>query len=147
MKDTGGEVKPKLAINPVTTLIADAGSSTFTGVVIDRKGYNSAVFSVVTGAVNVAISSGLVSWYLQEGASSTLSDAAYVTGTSQTITATTCITAASTISQINVDLTSLERYVRLYAASSLAYVDTTSTPTIGLSGFAVLGQALNKPAA
>lgn len=141
MKAVGNEIKNVLAIAPVA--IAESGANT--GLVIDRLGFLSAVFAYSIGAVGAAISSGVLTAYVQHGASSTLSDAAYASGAITTISAATCILAGNQVAEISVDLTSLERYIRLYSTHSFTWGGSGTTPSAVIGAVAQLGQASTKP--
>ncbi len=140
MKAIGDEIKNVLAINPV----AAAYDATLTGNTIDRLGYLSAVASFAIGSISAAISSLQISLCIQHGASSTLSDAAYATGAITTISAATCALGGNQLVEIDVDLTSLNRYIRMYAVNSVAGNDAATVP---VSGVIQLGQARSKPVA
>jgi len=140
MKAIGDEIKNVLAINPVAAVY----NSSLSGNAIDRLGFLSAVASFAIGSVSAAVSSLQISVYVQHGASSTLSDAAYVTGAITTVSAATCILGGNQLVEIDVDLTELNRYIRMYAVHSIAGNDTATVP---VSGVIQLGQSRSKPVA
>lgn len=141
MKDVASEVKNVIAVEPQTATY----NGTITGEIIDKKGYESAIFDMVTGAVGAAVSAIQIDWYIQHGESSLLADAAYATGYGQTISAATSILGRKVKSQLDVDLTALNRFIRVYATFSLSFGMSGTTPTVPVAGMATLGMARNKP--
>jgi hypothetical protein len=141
MKDVASEVKNVIAVEPQTATY----NGTITGEILDKKGYESAIFNMVTGAVGAAVSAIQISWYIQHGESTLLTDAAYATGFGQTISAATSIAGRKVNSQLAVDLTALNRYIRVYATASLSWGGTGTTPTVPVTVIGTLGMARNKP--
>lgn len=127
MRTTSAEVRTGLAASPQ---LAPAG--TINGVAIDRLGCYSAVFTVVTGAIAGAPTSQSVNAKLQH---SDTSGGVYTDISGATLST---ITAGNASGEINVDLSSAKRYVRVVL--TVAFVGGT-TPTIGVSATYCLGEA------
>jgi len=133
MKDTGSELKTVRALSPQS----DSGGSAVNGAVIDRKGYESAVMTVITGAIGGSPTSMSMAIKVQHGDASNLSDAADVSG------ATGTITAADSVKEIDVDLKSLKRYIRVTQTTTFV---SGSSPTVLVGASCSMGEAQIKPA-
>jgi hypothetical protein len=128
----GGNVKCLDALSPNS----DTGGSAVDGIIIDRKGFYSAVFNCLCGEVTGTPTSFDTAWKVEEGDASDLSDASDVTG------ATADIIAEDTAGEINIDLRSRKRYLRL--TQTTTFVGGTS-PEIRNAGSCVLGDPDVKP--
>jgi hypothetical protein len=131
MKLTSAEIKTGLAIEP-----QNSQAATVTGVVIDRKGYDSAVFTCVTGQASGSPSAQSAAFAVHSSATSGGVYAA-ISG------ATATVTADSTGSEISVDLRGEYRYIKLVSVVSFT---GGSTPAVEVAGTYALGEAKNKPA-
>jgi hypothetical protein len=127
---TGDALTNKRAVSPQS---ASAGS--INGVAIDRLGYSSASFAVITGAVTGSPSAQTVDAKIQEADASggTYTD---VSG------ATVSITDADSIGEINVDLSGLKRYIRIVL--TVSFTGGTS-PAIEVASNCALGEAQYNP--
>jgi len=141
MKDVDSEVKTVIAVQPQV----GSYNSSIVGEIIDKRGYESAIFNFITGAQAAAISSAQIQWGLQHSASSLMANLVTATDYVQTIAAATSITAGNVNSKLAVDLKELERYIRVYAVFSLAWSGAGTTPSGYAACTGTLGQARNKP--
>lgn len=141
MKDVDSEVKNVIAVQPQLA----SYNSGITGEIIDKLGYESAIFNFITGAQGAAISAAQVSWVLQHSTSSLMAGLVTSSVYCQTITAATSITAGNVNSKLAVDLKNLDRYIRVYALYSLSWGGSGTTPSGYAACVATLGQARNKP--
>ncbi len=112
----GENVKTGIAVSPQALAAGDA-----TGVVIDRKGFYGAVFTVLAGVDSGTPTSFTLDAKIQE------CDTSGGTYTDVSGATLTTITTEDTGGEINVDLNSLQRYVKVIITS--AFVDGT-TPAI-----------------
>jgi hypothetical protein len=128
----GGSVKCLDALSPNS----DTGGSAVDGNIIDRKGFLSAVFNCLIGDVTGTPTSQSAVFKIEEGDASDLSDASDVTG------ATVTITTVDTAGEINMDLRSRKRYIRL--TQTTTFVGGTS-PEIRNAGSCVLADPDVKP--
>jgi hypothetical protein len=128
----GGSVKCMDALSPNS----DTGGSAVDGIIIDRKGFYSAVFHCLIGDVTGTPSAQSAVFKVEEGDASDLSDASDVAG------ATITITTVDTAGEINLDLRSRKRYLRLTQTTTLT---GGSSPEIRNAGSCVLGDPDVKP--
>ena len=134
MKDAGGEIKVLNALNPQS----DDGTLDV-GNIIDTLGYESCVFAMLYGA-NSGSATGIVdSVKIEEGDDSALSDAADVTGATLSVEDP----AAGDENELNMDLRSRKRYIRL--SSTVVFTGGTS-PELLKSATCALGQSYINPA-
>ena len=127
MKYIGAEIKTGLAVEP-----QDSAAGTVTGVAIDRRGYESGVFTVITGQASGSPTTQSVILKLQECATS---GGSYADVSGATLAA---ITANSTGGELNVNLKTLKRYVK--AILTVAFTGG-STPKIEVGATYSLGEA------
>lgn len=135
MKLTSAEIKTGIAIAPIDS--ADTSGVFTAGAVIDRKGYESAVFTCLTGIASGSPTAQVVDFAVYE---SDVSGSGYVAVSG----ATGAITADSTAAEINLDLRGVKRYVKVYYDVSFT---GGSTPKIEVAGSYSLGEAKVAPAA
>jgi hypothetical protein len=128
----GGSIKTLSALDPNS----DTGGSAVDGNIIDRKGFESAVMTCLQGDTTGSPTSQSTVWKVEEGDASDLSDATDVTG------ATVTITTADTVGEINMDLRSRKRYIRL--TQTTTFVGGTSPETRN-GGSVTLGDPQVKP--
>lgn len=134
MKDAGGEIKVLNALNPQSddgTL--DAGN------IIDALGYESCVFAMLYGANSGSATAIVDSVKIEEGDDSALSDAADVSGATLSVEDP----AAGDTNELNMDLRSRKRYIRL--SSTVVFTGGTS-PEILKTATCALGQSYINPA-
>lgn len=133
MKDTGSEVKTVRALSPQS----DSGGSAVDGVVIDRRGYDSAVATFITGAISGTPTATSIAVKVQHGDESDGSDMADFSG------ATATVTAANTVAEINLVLRGAKRYVRITETTTFT---GGTTPAVLVAGTVSLGQVKVGPA-
>ena len=123
------------------TVPAAQAAATRDGTAIDRLGYSSCVLFAQSGAVSGAPSTQTMDAKLQDSEDGSTGWADYTppTGTA----AVTQITAASSVSEKDVDLAGAKRYIRV--RETVAFTAGTS-PTLGAATQVVLGGAVVKPA-
>lgn len=133
MRSVYDGVKALVAVRPV------AASAAATAIVIDTKGYNSAMFTVSNGAATGTPSSYTVDAKVQESANANGSSPADITGA--TITQ---ITADNLSAQIRVEGlgTSRLRYLLLIITPAMS---GGSSPKALISGTCLLGRAYKNP--
>lgn len=122
----GENIKTGLALEP----IGDDGAQN--GVVIDRKGFYGAVFTTVVGLATGSPSAQTVDSKIQESDANDGSGMTDVSGATMTQ-----IAADSLGGEINVDLNSLKRYIRVVTTVALTGGTTPKLPvgvtyTLGL---------------
>ena len=134
MKNAGDELKTLNALSPEL----DDMAAVAVGNIIDRLGYESCVVTVVFGATAGTPSSVDYALEIYAGEASDMSDEALVS-----TVASDTDPAANSEQEINVDLRSLGRYVRIKADGTVV---GGSSPTIGIAASISLGQAQYEPA-
>ena len=134
MRNAGDELKCLNALNPELDDMAAAA----VGNTIDRLGYLSGVFTVVFGAT--AGTPDSVDYALEIYASEASDMAGEVLVST---VASSTDPAAGSEQEINVDFRTLGRYVRIKCAGTVV---AGTTPTIGISAVAALGQVQYGPA-
>lgn len=112
----GENIKTGLALEP----IADDGAQT--GVVIDRKGFYGAVFTTVVGLATGSPSAQTVDTKIQE---CDTSGGSYTDISGATMTQ---ITADSLGGEINLDLNSIKRYIKVVTTVALTGGSTPKLP-------------------
>jgi hypothetical protein len=137
MDTIGGEVKTLTAFTPR----AVSGEVLESGDVIDRKGHNSATFTIITGNYTGSPTSINVSCKVQE-CSTTTGTFSDVSGATTSISGEVT-TLANIEKEVNVDLRSCERYIRL--AVTPDFTGGTS-PTFFMGATVTLGEPSIKPA-
>lgn len=141
MKDTGGDLLTKREMSPQ----AISGSSAVNGVTIDRKGFESGVFTVISGAAGGSPSSFSMAIKVQHADESDFSDPEDITtalNDDNAVTAT--ITAINTVAEIDVDFRSLKRYVRVVVTPTFV---SGSSPDLLVASTVALGECYINPAA
>lgn len=105
----GEQIKCVVALVPATVSASAAGA------IIDRLGFNSAVFHVKCGAGSAFTSLVSKVQHDTDSAGGTMADlAAAVSGSEEWGAVTVTISAASTAAELNVDLRRANRYIQIY---------------------------------
>jgi len=125
MHDVGAYVKPVAGINPT-----DSAAATINGSAIDRQGFQSCVLMVMAGAASGGPTAQTVDAKLQESDNGT-SGWADVSGA-----AVTTVSADNSSAEVDVDLATVKRYVRVVV--TVGFTGGTS-PTIPVASTVVLG--------
>lgn len=137
--DIGAYLEPAVGLDPTAR-----AAGTFTGTGVDRLNtpsgqvyqYYSAVLAVNTGATTGAPTSFTVDAKLQDSAdNSTFAD---FKPDGVNVASIPTITAASSVSRVNANLTTARRYLR--ASTTVAFVGGAS-PTVLVSALIILGGA------
>jgi len=138
MSDTvGGEIKTLVAFTPR----ALSGEVAHDGVVIDRLGYLSAVFTLVAGKYTSTPTSINVACKIQDSATSTGSFVD-ISGATANVSGEVT-TVADQDQEINIDLRASERYVKLVVTPDFT---GGSSPTLFFGATVSLGEPSIKPA-
>jgi len=138
MSDTvGGEIKTLVAFTPR----ALSGEVAHDGVVIDRLGYLSAVFTLVAGKYTSTPTSINVACKIQDSAMSTGSFVD-ISGATANVSGEVT-TVADQDQEINIDLRASERYVKLVVTPDFT---GGSSPTLFFGATVSLGEPSIKPA-
>lgn len=124
-------------IKPVASLVPAVRTANANGSVVDTMGYDNLEVVVSAGDIDLTDADETYSVKVQEGAQSTLSDAADISGASVTITADNQL---KTIRIVGLGTGSRKRYMR-----AVLTVGGT-TPSIPLAAIFNLGQAHSNPA-
>ncbi len=124
-------------IKPVASLVPAVRTANANGSVVDTMGYDNLEVVVSAGDIDLTDADETYSVKVQEGAQSTLSDAADISGASVTITADNQL---KTIRIVGLGTGSRKRYMR-----AVLTVGGT-TPSIPLAVIFNLGQAHSNPA-
>lgn len=124
-------------IKPVASLVPAVRTANANGSVVDTMGYDNLEVVVSAGDIDLTDADETYSIKVQEGAQSTLSDAADISGASVTITADNQL---KTIRIVGLGTGSRKRYMR-----AVLTVGGT-TPSIPLAAIFNLGQAHSNPA-
>lgn len=132
--DGGAFVSPQIGVTPRAPT---ASGTAIKGDAIDRLGFGSCVFDVLTGATSGTPDSFSVAGKLQHSDTTTDGDFTDLTGAT-----TTAITAVGTLARKNVDLTSAKRYIREVITPT--YVGG-STPYVFVAGQVTLTGPSNPP--
>ena len=137
MDNVGGDVKTLVAFTPR----ALSGEVAHNGSVIDRQGYESAVFTVVAGKYTSDPTSINVACKIQDCATATGS---FVDVSGATVNISGEVTTVADQDQeINIDLRARERYVMLVVTPD--FTDGTS-PTLFFGATVTLGEPSIRPA-
>lgn len=141
MKDTGGDILSKGSLRPQVV----SGSSAVNGVTIDRKGFQSGVFTILAGAVAGVPTSFSMAIKVQHSDAANFAGPADVTTAENNDTAVTAtLTAINTDAEINVDFRILKRYVRIVLTPTFV---GGSSPELLVGGSITLGECYLNPAA
>ena len=138
----GGEIKTLVAFTPR----ALSGEVAHNGGVIDRIGYQSAVFTVVAGKYTSTPTAIDVACKVQDCATS---DGSFADASDVNAVAFACrvsgevTTVADQDQEINVDLRALARYIRLVVTPDFT---SGSSPTLFFGATVALGEPSIKPA-
>ena len=124
-------------IKPVASLVPAVRTANTNGSAVDTMGYDNLEVVVSAGDIDLTDADETYSVKVQEGAQSTLSDAADISGASVTITADNQL---KTIRIVGLGTGSRKRYMR-----AVLTVGGT-TPSIPLAAIFNLGQAHSNPA-
>jgi hypothetical protein len=124
-------------IKPVASLVPAVRTANANGSAVDTMGYDNLEVVVSAGDIDLTDADETYSVKVQEGAQSTLSDAADISGASVTITADNQL---KTIRIVGLGTGSRKRYMR-----AVLTVGGT-TPSIPLAAIFNLGQAHSNPA-
>jgi hypothetical protein len=136
--DLGAQVLTKLAVAPV---VLSETTLTATSIAIDRKGYESGVIVLSSGAASGAPDSFSVTATLQSCATSG-GQYADVTDINTEAAITAAVTAASTLAEVGFRATPLERWLKVKVVA--AFVAGT-TPLVPVAAELVLGEAKTEP--
>ena len=134
MRRTGDEIVTGVAMKP-----ADSDGTAIVGEIIDRLGFDSAVFTALFGDTAGAPSATSVPLKFYHGNASDLADAVEVT----TLAVTVTDPAAGAKQELNVNLVPLGRYVRM--DTDIEFTAGT-TPKLEIAGAYSLGQKKYGPA-
>jgi len=137
MDNVGGDVKTLVAFTPR----ALSGEVAHNGDVVDRKGYESAVFTVVAGKYTSTPTSINVACKIQDCATATGSFAD-ISGATVNISGEVA-SVADQDQEINIDLRTHERYVRLVVTPDFT---GGSSPTLFFGATVTLGEPSIRPA-
>jgi len=141
MKDTGGELLTKRAMSPQ----AISGSSAVNGVAIDRKGFESGVFTIASGAAGGTPTSFSMAIKVQHADASNFATPVDVTTAQNNDGAVTAtITAIDSEAEVNVDFRKLKRYVRVVVTPTFV---GGSSPDLLVASSVALGECYINPAA
>ena len=130
-RDSGGETKQVIAIAPIDTTAA-----TLTGVAIDRRGYQDAVFSFQRGEDSGSPDDFAMTGKVQESDTTSNADFADISGAA--ITTLTQDSEVNAISNLRVDLRNRKRYIRAVSAVSFT---NGSSPKLAAAVLCTLGNA------
>ena len=134
MRRTGDEVVTGVAMKP-----ADSDGTAIVGEIIDRLGFDSAVFTALFGDTTGSPSAVAVPITFFHGNESDMSDEAAVA----TLAVEVADPAAAAKQELNVNLIPLGRYVRMKADPGFT---GGSTPKLEIAGAYTLGQKKYGPA-
>ena len=143
MRDLGQEIKTGLAIAPI-----DGTAATLTGAEIDAKGFESAVFTLMTGVASGAPTAQSITWKVQDCATSggSFADVSVTAkdGSTTTYAGTEIVGdgSAAQDEELNVNLMHLKRYVKIVAVLSFT---SGSTPKQDVCVSYALGEAKINP--
>ena len=134
MRRTGDEVVTGVAMKP-----ADSDGTAIVGEIIDRLGFESAVFTALFGDITGSPDPTVVPITFFHGDDSDMGDEVEVTAYAVTVTDP----AAAAKQELNINLVPLKRYVRMKADPAFT---GGSSPKLEIAGAYTLGQKKYGPA-
>lgn len=120
-----------------------SGSTAINGVIVDRKGYESAVVAVITGATTGTPTGTQLAFIIQHGDASNLSDAATFATLTGIGTAAANLTDGGVYAQTGINLATAKRYIRLVTTPT--FTDGTSPKVNGAAVFTLGSCNVNPP--